>query len=387
MRISKSKTSRMLIMALVLSLLALPSEAVAQIPFSDVSSSDWYHEYITYVYEEGLMQGTSDTIFEPYSTLTRAMVATVLYRMEGEPNTSYLGVFDDVANGLWYSIPVCWAYQYEIVNGTSAATFEPNAEITREQLVTMMYRYAGYKGYRYTHTGSFEGFTDDREVSSWAEVAMVWAVTAEIIRGTSSTTLEPRSATNRAQFAAISMRFIQKINPIDMPYGPDNLRLIFNTRNEFYQSVIDAKQAYEKGHGKTQQNLEDIEWYFDFKESFSDTKLDEIVVTQLYVAIYYLDKEEINSGYLTIVLYRLDDSDPYDFTELRRTNDTIDIVVNDTKVMKQEVYYDNIHIVNQYFWVENGYAVQMNIPPWLLKRYPAETFFNFQEVSIPVVSK
>ena len=117
------------------------------LPFTDVKPGDWFYENVEYVYENGLMNGTGATIFEPYGKVTRGMIVTILHRLEGEPAVNYLMPFADVADGQWYTEAVRWAASEGIVNGVSDTAFAPNDPITREQFAAILWRYAKYKGY------------------------------------------------------------------------------------------------------------------------------------------------------------------------------------------------------------------------------------------------
>jgi len=157
------------------------------------------------------MQGTTATTFAPTATLTRAQVATILWRMAGEPAVTHRPDFGDVPAGRWYSVPVIWALDAGIVTGTGPGTFAPGTNITREAFATMMYRYARYTGEDSTVPGTFNlaQFTDHANVSSWAAEEMRWAVHNGLITGATETTLAPQGTANRAQCATILMRYVQ----------------------------------------------------------------------------------------------------------------------------------------------------------------------------------
>jgi len=193
---------------------ALAAEAETQLqslPFTDVPAGEWYFAAVQFVHTNGIMTGTSATTFAPYAPLTRAALATILWRMEGEPATAFRPVFTDVAAGQWYSNAVIWAFDNGIVTGTSPTTFAPNANITREQFATMMHRYAEFAGQDLTVPASFNlnQFTDRGNISTWAMTAMRWAVYNGLIGGVTNTTLVPGGSAIRAQAATILMRFIQ----------------------------------------------------------------------------------------------------------------------------------------------------------------------------------
>lgn len=183
--------------------------------FKDVSASAWYADAVQFVTHYGIMNGTSATSFGPNGSATRGMLVTMLYRMDGEPSVSgYRNPFRDVASNQYYYNAVLWASRNGIVNGTSAKTFSPNALITREQTVTMMYRYADFKDYSTSAYTSLSKFYDDYKVSSWATSAMRWAVAEGVITGNSVNGrpyLQPQGTTTRAQMAAIFQRFCLNI--------------------------------------------------------------------------------------------------------------------------------------------------------------------------------
>lgn len=183
----------------------------SSLPFNDVESDKWYYNSVEYVYNNNLMDGTSSTDFEPESTLSRAMVATVLYRMAGEPSVSYRNIFNDVSSGYWYSNAVIWAYDNGIVDGYNPTTFGTNDNITREQFATMLYRYAIYKGNDTSYSTNLSSYKDSSSISSWALDAMYWSVEKELITGVTGTTLVPDGSATRSQCAAILMRFKENI--------------------------------------------------------------------------------------------------------------------------------------------------------------------------------
>lgn len=186
------------------------TEQPAALPFSDIASSAWYADAVRYVYENGMMNGTSATQFSPNTTTNRAMIVTILYRLENEPSASVSG-FTDVAAGSYYADAVAWAASNGIVNGVSATSFAPNAPITREQMAAILYRYAQFKGYNTAAGSSLSGFSDASRISPYATTAMQWANSNGLITGVTSTTLDPQGSATRAQVATILMRFCEDI--------------------------------------------------------------------------------------------------------------------------------------------------------------------------------
>lgn len=180
-------------------------------PFDDVSDSAWYADAVQYVYENGIMNGVTATEFGPNMTTNRAMIVTMLYRLEGEPAAETAG-FTDVATGVYYVDAVAWAQANNIVNGITETTFAPSNNISREQLATILYRYAQYKGCDVSVGGmSLNEYTDASQISAYATTAMQWANENGLITGVTNTTLEPQGSATRAQVATILMRFVESI--------------------------------------------------------------------------------------------------------------------------------------------------------------------------------
>lgn len=173
--------------------------------FTDLGDKQWYHDSIDYAVENGLLEGTSPTTMEPNATLIRAQLAQILYNIEDKPAVTGEIVFEDVPASEWFYSPVLWANQNEIINGTSATTFEPLEAITRQDLALMLYRYAGEPAV----TGDLDGFTDGDQVGDWAEEAMAWAVAEGIVQGDTPTTLNPTGTATRAEAAAMLQRFLE----------------------------------------------------------------------------------------------------------------------------------------------------------------------------------
>ena len=180
---------------------------VSSLPFGDVKSADWFYNDVKYVYEKGMMAGTAADVFAPNATTTRAMIVTILYRLEGSPAVTGTSAFVDVPAGQWYTDAVNWAAANQIVKGTSATTFAPNASITREQMAAILYRYAQYKGYDVTKKADLSGYSDNGQVSAYAKDALAWANAAKLINGVTNTTLAPQGNATRAQVSAILHRF------------------------------------------------------------------------------------------------------------------------------------------------------------------------------------
>ncbi|MBR5390568.1 MAG: S-layer homology domain-containing protein [Clostridia bacterium] len=181
--------------------------------FIDVDENAWYHEYVNYVVEHGLMNGISADKFAPSMTTTRAMIVTILYRLEGEPAVTDANPFDDVKDGQWYTDAIIWAAENGIVEGYGNGKFGTADSITREQFAAILYRYAKYKGYDVSvgQDTNILSYDDAFDVSEWAMEAMQWACGAGLIQGDNNGALRPKSEATRAEAAAILMRFIENV--------------------------------------------------------------------------------------------------------------------------------------------------------------------------------
>lgn len=180
------------------------------LPFTDVREADWFYDDVVYAYENGLFSGTSDTTFSPNASMTRAMLVTVLYRLEGQPTVSGRSGFSDVKLNSYYEDAVTWAADNGIVNGTGATTFSPNTNVTREQMAAILYRYAQYKQYGTTASASLNGFSDAAKVSTYAKAPLSWAFAEKLVNGSEGRLLPTGNAT-RAQVAAILHRFVENV--------------------------------------------------------------------------------------------------------------------------------------------------------------------------------
>ena len=186
--------------------------AEAPLPFPDVTEGDWFYDAVRYAYETGLMDGVGDNLFAPNSQTTRAQLVTILYRLAGEPEPGGDSGFSDVAAGTWYTDAVAWAAENGIVNGVNDTEFAPGDDLTRQQLVTILYRYAESKGYDVSASADLSGYPDAGQVQDYAQPAMAWAVAEGIVEGVDGT-LNPAGNATRAQIATILMRFCEGIQP------------------------------------------------------------------------------------------------------------------------------------------------------------------------------
>lgn len=178
--------------------------------FDDVAAEAWYAPAVDYVKYGRLMYGTGNNLFQPDAQMTRAMLAQVLYELEGAPSVKGLSCpFTDVG-GSWYTDAVIWAYNAGVVAGVSATQFAPNEALTREQMVTMLFGYAGREETLSGSDGALASYQDQASVSGWAREAMAWAVSSGVISGTSATTLAPQKIGTRAEVATVLMQFCEQ---------------------------------------------------------------------------------------------------------------------------------------------------------------------------------
>ncbi len=176
--------------------------------FQDLQPGAWYSEAIAYVYALGLMQGVAEGEFAPNANLSRAMLAQIIYNMAGQPETSANSSFADVADNVWYSKAISWANAQGVVTGYSAAEFAPNAEITREQMIVMLWRYAGQPATSWQQAD----FPDWPQSSAYARQAICWAAECGLIKGHSDGTLRPQATATRAEAAQVLQNYLTKIS-------------------------------------------------------------------------------------------------------------------------------------------------------------------------------
>ncbi len=164
-------------------------------PFNDVAASSWYYDYVLDVYEKGLMAGTADDMFSPDATLTRGMVASIVYRMEGSPKVEYKTLFTDIPDGQWYTSGVIWAAENGIIAGYGNGLCGPNDSVTIEQLASILYRYSGSPS---ADLSVLDKYSDMSMISDYAKTAMSWAVSKDMTEGAQ---LHSKSAATRAEAA------------------------------------------------------------------------------------------------------------------------------------------------------------------------------------------
>lgn len=187
---------------------------LSQIPllFTDVKTGDWHRDAVAFVFSKGIMSGASETKFEPETNIDRGMIVTMLHRLEGTPEAAP-SAFTDVLADQYWAEAIGWASQNGVVQGYSDTEFRPSREISREQLASILYRYAQLKGYDTSEQADLSAYSDASNVSGYAKDAMGWAVAKGLISGVTESTLVPGGSATRAQAAMILMRFCENVVP------------------------------------------------------------------------------------------------------------------------------------------------------------------------------
>ena len=180
---------------------------LTELPFRDVSKRDWYYDDVVYVYRKGYMDGMSSTRFGGELNTTRGQIVTILWRLTGEPRATKRNPFTDVSSSQYYYDAISWAYDAGVVDGFDAYTFKPDQNVTREQLAAILYRYAKYMNLSTSGSAYLAKYTDADKIANWAYDAMAWANYRGLINGTSATRIDPKGYATRAQIAAILHRF------------------------------------------------------------------------------------------------------------------------------------------------------------------------------------
>ncbi len=213
----KKILAMLLTVLLTLSLLALPAAAVS---FSDVPAGCWYEEAVYWAVENNITAGVGNGKFGPNLELTRGQVVTMIWSIQGKPNPSGSSPFSDVPTGLWYSNAVIWAAEKGIVAGLPGGVFKPNQNITRQDLVAILYRYAKFKyGSVSAPSNALQGYSDASKVASYAREGMCWAVANRIVSGTSATTLSPLGTASRCQLVQMLYSWL-KDDDWTLPFIP-----------------------------------------------------------------------------------------------------------------------------------------------------------------------
>lgn len=243
------------LLALCMLLGLLPFGAfAAQEDFSDVPADAWYAADVAYAAEHGLMNGVGGGKFDPDGTTTRAMLVTILHRLEGTPAAAR-SAFTDVPAGEWYTAAVDWAAANKIVEGMDAKTFAPEENITREQFAVILYRYANFKGMDTAEKAALGAFADAGSVSPWAADAMAWANAAGLINGVSKTELQPQGSAVRAQAAAILGRFDRMVKAGEAKPGTVTLKV-----NKTEATVTEPRQTFTGAYTVENDQIDRIDW-------------------------------------------------------------------------------------------------------------------------------
>ena len=200
-------------------------EVSGETPFTDLTD-DWYQNAVLWGYQTGVVAGTSATTFEPKTKLSRAMIVEILYTLEGEPAVTGENPFRDVADNRWYTDAVIWAAENKIVAGIGDGKFDPDGDATREQVATILYEYAAFKGRDMNVYGDLSTFADMGKVSDFAKEPMTWAVAESLISGVAvgrEALLDPQGVTTREQFAMMMAEYMMQVLPLtpDEPDEPD----------------------------------------------------------------------------------------------------------------------------------------------------------------------
>lgn len=204
-----------------------PIEDDGKLPFRDVSENAWYADAVRYVYKNGLMAGTGSNTFNPNGYTTRGQLVTILYRLEGTPYVSTSADFSDINPKDYFYQAVRWAFSNGIVTGTGGGRFSPNQAITRQDLATILHRYAKYKEYDTSRSNGLSLYSDAARISAYARTPMQWANAMGLITGTSSTMLSPTGKTTRCQIAAILQRFCENVVGTKNPAETDKIPVEF----------------------------------------------------------------------------------------------------------------------------------------------------------------
>ena len=196
---------------------AVTFSASAAHPFTDVKGDQWYSNFVDYAYNHGLMTGTGSQSFSPNQTMTRGMLVTVIHAIAGKPAPTTSNHFADVKANDYFAPAVTWCYENGIVAGTGAKTFSPNQKVTREQMVTIMLRFADHTGADVSKRADLSGYKDASKIEGYAVDAFKWAVANGVVSGTSDNTLSPKAGAVRAQCAAVLQRYDELLDASQKP--------------------------------------------------------------------------------------------------------------------------------------------------------------------------
>ncbi len=182
--------------------------------FADIKEDDWFYSDVMFVFNNMIMTGTGENEFSPNTTLNRAMMITILHRIDGDDSVYDKNIFKDVERNSWYENAVNWGFENKIVTGTGESTFVPMNNLTREQLCVMLYNYTTHIGVK-TEFADISFYTDNAAVSAWAKDAVSWAVQEKIITGKGNNSLATKDSATRAEAATVIRRYIKKFGEVD----------------------------------------------------------------------------------------------------------------------------------------------------------------------------
>ena len=280
------KLSKLMLLLLAMALVfALASATALADGFADVDENDWFYESVQYAVDNGLMYGTGSDLFSPNDPTTRAMIVTILHRTEGEPDVEGEPPFSDTIARSWYIYGVMWANDNGIVKGYPDGTFKPDAEITREQFATILYRYAQYKGYDVSvgEDTNILSYNDADKISAYAMPALQWACGAGLMNGDDKGNLLPQESATRAQAAALFQRFLENVKPAADPivgvwysedfYGAFVYTFKQDGTGSYDAAGTDMPFTYTAADGKLSIQYEDVDVPWETQFTVADGKL------------------------------------------------------------------------------------------------------------------
>ena len=264
--------------------------------FDDVARGSWYYYYIRFVKEHDIMQGTGDGNFAPHATLSRAMFATVLWRLAGEPTVSEQLTLLDVPPGRWYSDALAWAYSVGIVRGTGTGRLSPGDNITREQMAVMLFRFAEVmeEDIDTPQTLQWTRFNDRDSVSDWAEEAMRWAVHNGLLIGTSSTTLHPQDTAIRAQGATVLRRFVAGPTETPPPLPPPEPPQTVNIRPLLHREFEEVKDQFGTLAGTMLDDAGKIYYFYTGIALLVSDTAEGRLIDSILIDYYYADSAQFH---------------------------------------------------------------------------------------------
>lgn len=244
MKLRRRLLSLLLVCTLCIAYLPVTAATEDELPFTDVALEAWFYDSVSYVYEHGLMNGVSEDTFLPDGLTTRAMVITVLFRAEEEPAARGVG-FTDVPDGQWYTEAVLWAQAEGLTQGYGDGTFLPDRPISRQEMVTVFYRYAKYKGLKTDSSIDLGDFIDADEIASYAVEALEWAVSVGLIQGIAADLLNPEGNSNRAQLATVLARLYALMQLLEQsPFLPEHIAALYGVDPYDYDTDGDGLDNY-----------------------------------------------------------------------------------------------------------------------------------------------